>query len=95
MDDAHVTFENGTADRAPFVFDFVRLHLSGVSRHRPFHFDEIVDNGAPIGLAKTSGTLGTIVATGTCTDAKFVLDEPHFDVKLRGGLKKALPAAKH
>ncbi|MBE7180959.1 MAG: hypothetical protein INR71_07080, partial [Terriglobus roseus] len=58
VDDAHVQFASSAADRAPMTFDLPHLVLRGVSRSTPIRFHAVVDNGPPLGITETNGTIG-------------------------------------
>lgn len=58
LDDAHMRFGSADAARAPFVFDLPHVELTGLNRTEPFHFDVVVDNGAPVGLVRSRGEIG-------------------------------------
>ena len=58
LDDVHVTFNTADPTRAPLRFDIPHATLTGLDRPGPFSFDATVDNGAPIGLVETRGTMG-------------------------------------
>ena len=58
IDDAHIHFLSSAADRAPLQFDLPHLVLRGVSRLRPIQFHAVVDNGPPLGITETDGTIG-------------------------------------
>ncbi|WP_419804502.1 AsmA-like C-terminal region-containing protein [Terriglobus sp.] len=58
VDDAHIRFASSAADRAPLTFDLPHLVFRGVSRSRPIRFHAVVDNGPPLGISETDGTIG-------------------------------------
>ena len=58
VDDAHIRFAASAPDRAPLLFDLPHLVFRGVSRSKPISFHAVVDNGAPIGITETDGTIG-------------------------------------
>lgn len=58
VDDAHIRFATSRPDAAPFVFDLPHLAFRGVSRSRPIRFHAVVDNGPPIGISTSDGTIG-------------------------------------
>lgn len=57
VDDAHIHFA-AAEGRAPLVFDLPHIVLRGVSRSKPVRFHAVVDNGPPIGITETDGTIG-------------------------------------
>ncbi len=59
LEDVHVTFTTSDSQRAPLRFDIAHAVLTGLDRSEPAAFDATVDNGSPIGLVQTSGTIGS------------------------------------
>ena len=58
VDDAHIRFAASAPDRAPLVFDLPHLAFRGVSRSRPIRFHAVIDNGPPLGITESDGTIG-------------------------------------
>ena len=58
VDDAHIRFASSAPDRAPLQFDLPHLAFRGVSRSKPIQFHAVVDNGPPLGISETDGTIG-------------------------------------